>query len=238
MTVLHPLILYLYVLNIAKIDAGCSGCLVIPLGPLLRVGSDHFHLVKAYHTFPHMFPPKKKQQNPPVKNPIWTTMCWYFIAATLKKMRKRWNLSFFYWILVVDISIHIYFLIDYLTNPIRLTPPFSTQVPLPQLFVGTLRGFDQSSNVVLSDCQERVFDTDKGVEQVPLLAADRFLPQTGWVIRVQPTDFPFLMDNSWNIILKCQITLEIQRVNGDFNGKSPRIIIGGWLDINPAKMSV
>jgi small nuclear ribonucleoprotein (snRNP)-like protein len=38
-----------------------------------------------------------------------------------------------------------------------------------QLFVGTLRGFDQSSNVVLSDCQERVFDTDKGVEQVQLL---------------------------------------------------------------------
>ncbi|CAJ1332070.1 unnamed protein product [Effrenium voratum] len=37
-----------------------------------------------------------------------------------------------------------------------------------RLFVGVLRGFDQSSNVVLSDCQERVFDTDKGVEQVVL----------------------------------------------------------------------
>ncbi|CAK9099391.1 Sm-like protein LSM8 (AtLSM8) (U6 snRNA-associated Sm-like protein LSM8), partial [Durusdinium trenchii] len=37
-----------------------------------------------------------------------------------------------------------------------------------RLFVGVLRGFDQSSNVVLSDCQERVFDTEKGVEQVVL----------------------------------------------------------------------
>merc|ERR1711879_546194 len=37
-----------------------------------------------------------------------------------------------------------------------------------RLFVGVLRGFDQTSNVVLSDCQERVFDTEKGVEQVVL----------------------------------------------------------------------
>eukprot|EP00929_Paragymnodinium_shiwhaense_P117615 TRINITY_DN8844_c0_g2_i2.p2 TRINITY_DN8844_c0_g2~~TRINITY_DN8844_c0_g2_i2.p2 ORF type:complete len:115 (-),score=23.13 TRINITY_DN8844_c0_g2_i2:92-385(-) len=37
-----------------------------------------------------------------------------------------------------------------------------------RLFVGLLRGFDQTSNVVMSDCQERVFDSDKGVEQVVL----------------------------------------------------------------------
>jgi len=37
-----------------------------------------------------------------------------------------------------------------------------------RLFVGVLRGFDQTANVVLSDCQERVFDTEKGVEQVVL----------------------------------------------------------------------
>lgn len=37
-----------------------------------------------------------------------------------------------------------------------------------RLFVGVLRGFDQTSNVILSDCQERVFDTEKGVEQVVL----------------------------------------------------------------------
>mmetsp|Transcript_4500 Transcript_4500/g.6301 ORF Transcript_4500/g.6301 Transcript_4500/m.6301 type:complete len:97 (-) Transcript_4500:177-467(-) len=37
-----------------------------------------------------------------------------------------------------------------------------------RVFVGLLRGFDQTTNIILSDCQERVFDTDKGVEQVVL----------------------------------------------------------------------
>eukprot|EP00434_Breviolum_minutum_P003347 symbB.v1.2.002943.t1/scaffold163.1/size290254/5 len=58
-----------------------------------------------------------------------------------------------------------------------LEPLVETQISVVtndgRLFVGTLRGFDQSSNVVLSDCQEgvpeeRVFDTEKGVEQVVL----------------------------------------------------------------------
>ncbi|KXN92157.1 N-alpha-acetyltransferase 38, NatC auxiliary subunit [Leucoagaricus sp. SymC.cos] len=34
--------------------------------------------------------------------------------------------------------------------------------------VGVLAGFDQKSNVVLSDCKERVFSLDEGVEEIPL----------------------------------------------------------------------
>jgi len=34
--------------------------------------------------------------------------------------------------------------------------------------VGTLVGFDQKSNVVLSDSKERIFSADEGVEEVPL----------------------------------------------------------------------
>jgi U6 snRNA-associated Sm-like protein LSm8 len=31
-----------------------------------------------------------------------------------------------------------------------------------------LAGFDQKSNVVLSDCKERVYSTEEGVEEIPL----------------------------------------------------------------------
>lgn len=34
--------------------------------------------------------------------------------------------------------------------------------------VGLLKGFDQSTNVVLEDCNERVFSSTAGVEQVAL----------------------------------------------------------------------
>lgn len=34
--------------------------------------------------------------------------------------------------------------------------------------VGVLTGFDQKSNIVLSDCKERVFSMDDGVEEIPL----------------------------------------------------------------------
>ncbi|KAG8777491.1 hypothetical protein FRC12_000358 [Ceratobasidium sp. 428] len=34
--------------------------------------------------------------------------------------------------------------------------------------VGTLVGFDQRSNVVLSDSVERIYSTEEGVEEVPL----------------------------------------------------------------------
>lgn len=34
--------------------------------------------------------------------------------------------------------------------------------------MGTLRGFDQRANVVLSDCKERIYSIDEGVEEVPL----------------------------------------------------------------------
>lgn len=37
-----------------------------------------------------------------------------------------------------------------------------------RLFAGTLKTFDQSTNVVLTNCQERVFCEDAGVEFVPL----------------------------------------------------------------------
>ena len=33
---------------------------------------------------------------------------------------------------------------------------------------GTLAGYDQKSNVVLSNCVERVYSMDEGVEEVPL----------------------------------------------------------------------
>lgn len=32
--------------------------------------------------------------------------------------------------------------------------------------VGILKGFDQTTNVILEDCNERVFSSDSGVEQV------------------------------------------------------------------------
>ncbi|KAF9530307.1 Sm-like ribonucleoprotein [Crepidotus variabilis] len=34
--------------------------------------------------------------------------------------------------------------------------------------VGVLVGFDQKSNIVLSDCKERVYSADEGVEEIPL----------------------------------------------------------------------
>jgi len=34
--------------------------------------------------------------------------------------------------------------------------------------VGTLAGYDQKSNVVLSDSKERVYSLDEGVEEIPL----------------------------------------------------------------------
>jgi len=34
--------------------------------------------------------------------------------------------------------------------------------------VGTMAGFDQKSNVVLSDSKERVYSMDEGVEEIPL----------------------------------------------------------------------
>ncbi|EAU89286.1 hypothetical protein CC1G_03551 [Coprinopsis cinerea okayama7 len=37
-----------------------------------------------------------------------------------------------------------------------------------RVIVGLLAGFDQKSNVVLSDSKERVFSTDEGVEEIPL----------------------------------------------------------------------
>ncbi|KAG5646763.1 hypothetical protein DXG03_002449 [Asterophora parasitica] len=34
--------------------------------------------------------------------------------------------------------------------------------------VGTMAGYDQKSNVVLSDSKERVYSPDEGVEEIPL----------------------------------------------------------------------
>ncbi|OUS46775.1 small nuclear ribonucleo protein splicing factor [Ostreococcus tauri] len=34
--------------------------------------------------------------------------------------------------------------------------------------VGTLRGFDQVTNVILEDCAERVYSSESGVEEAPL----------------------------------------------------------------------
>ena len=37
-----------------------------------------------------------------------------------------------------------------------------------RVVVGTLRGFDQATNLVLADCSERVFSRGAGVETLPL----------------------------------------------------------------------
>ncbi|KAH6918034.1 hypothetical protein BKA70DRAFT_1246011 [Coprinopsis sp. MPI-PUGE-AT-0042] len=37
-----------------------------------------------------------------------------------------------------------------------------------RVIIGVLAGFDQKSNVVLSDSKERVYSTDEGVEEIPL----------------------------------------------------------------------
>jgi U6 snRNA-associated Sm-like protein LSm8 len=37
-----------------------------------------------------------------------------------------------------------------------------------RIIIGTLRGFDQSINIILDDSHERVFSASEGVEQVPL----------------------------------------------------------------------
>ncbi|CEM19216.1 unnamed protein product [Vitrella brassicaformis CCMP3155] len=37
-----------------------------------------------------------------------------------------------------------------------------------RLFVGTLRGFDQTTNVILQDASERVYSQDQGVEEIQL----------------------------------------------------------------------
>jgi U6 snRNA-associated Sm-like protein LSm8 len=35
-----------------------------------------------------------------------------------------------------------------------------------RVFVGTLKGFDQTTNIILQDGQERLFSTERGVESV------------------------------------------------------------------------
>ncbi|RKP04422.1 U6 snRNA-associated Sm-like protein LSm8, partial [Thamnocephalis sphaerospora] len=37
-----------------------------------------------------------------------------------------------------------------------------------RVIVGTLRGFDQTTNIILERCHERVFSADEGVEVVAL----------------------------------------------------------------------
>ncbi|GMH45012.1 hypothetical protein BSKO_12969 [Bryopsis sp. KO-2023] len=37
-----------------------------------------------------------------------------------------------------------------------------------RIFVGTLKGYDQSTNVILFSCHERVYSTEVGVEQLLL----------------------------------------------------------------------
>ncbi|KAF8648404.1 hypothetical protein AX16_006313 [Volvariella volvacea WC 439] len=37
-----------------------------------------------------------------------------------------------------------------------------------RIIIGTMAGYDQKSNVVLSDSKERVFSMDEGVEEIPL----------------------------------------------------------------------
>ncbi|KAJ3513173.1 hypothetical protein NMY22_g15119 [Coprinellus aureogranulatus] len=37
-----------------------------------------------------------------------------------------------------------------------------------RVIIGVLAGFDQKSNVVLSDSKERVYSMDEGVEEIPL----------------------------------------------------------------------
>jgi U6 snRNA-associated Sm-like protein LSm8 len=45
--------------------------------------------------------------------------------------------------------------------------PFDNQT-IPAICQGIMAGFDQKSNVVLSDSKERVYSMDEGVEEIPL----------------------------------------------------------------------
>ncbi|XP_037019299.2 LSM8 homolog, U6 small nuclear RNA associated isoform X1 [Artibeus jamaicensis] len=42
------------------------------------------------------------------------------------------------------------------------------EVPFPESHVGTLKGFDQTINLILDESHERVFSSSQGVEQVVL----------------------------------------------------------------------
>ncbi|XP_022212442.1 U6 snRNA-associated Sm-like protein LSm8 [Drosophila obscura] len=35
-------------------------------------------------------------------------------------------------------------------------------------FIGTLKGFDQTINIIIDECHERVFSTSSGIEQIVL----------------------------------------------------------------------
>ncbi|ORX82904.1 hypothetical protein K493DRAFT_90535 [Basidiobolus meristosporus CBS 931.73] len=37
-----------------------------------------------------------------------------------------------------------------------------------RIIVGTFAGFDQTTNVIMKSCHERVFSSDSGVEKIPL----------------------------------------------------------------------
>lgn len=47
-------------------------------------------------------------------------------------------------------------------------------------FVGTLKGFDQTINIILEDTHERVFSPSAGVEQVNELNYQRRFKTTTW----------------------------------------------------------
>lgn len=53
-----------------------------------------------------------------------------------------------------------------LLSLVYLTPGTASSLRL--FSQGTLAGFDQRANVVLSDSKERVYSIDEGVEEVPL----------------------------------------------------------------------
>lgn len=44
----------------------------------------------------------------------------------------------------------------------------SENISQTPMFQGVMAGYDQKSNVVLSDSKERVYSTEEGVEEIPL----------------------------------------------------------------------
>uniref|UniRef100_A0A0E0L6M0 U6 snRNA-associated Sm-like protein LSm8 n=1 Tax=Oryza punctata TaxID=4537 RepID=A0A0E0L6M0_ORYPU len=49
-----------------------------------------------------------------------------------------------------------------------LLSPILTRIALPPLRQGTLRGFDQATNIILDESHERVYSTREGVQQLVL----------------------------------------------------------------------
>ncbi|KAF0396452.1 U6 snRNA-associated Sm-like protein LSm8 [Gigaspora margarita] len=57
---------------------------------------------------------------------------------------------------------------NFSTNSLRYAVTVEVITSDGRVIVGTFKGFDQTTNVILSSCHERVFSETEGVETLPL----------------------------------------------------------------------